>query len=460
MKTPKIALVSLGCTKNLVDSEKILGRLAQGGAVFCQEPEVADVLIINTCGFIKEAKEESVETILQMARLKEAHLKKLIVTGCLAERYKEELTRDIPEIDHVVGLENFDLVAELSGLKEEKNVRHDEPAADLGCQGDFRIRLTPRHYSYLKISEGCNNPCSYCSIPIIRGPFRSRAMEEVLREARELVSGGTKEINLIAQDSTIYGIDLYGRQCLHELLQRLSAIDNLKWIRLLYTHPAHFYPALIKEVADNEKVVKYIDLPIQHINDKILEMMGRGVSSANIAGLIKRLRQKIPGLFLRSTVIVGFPGEGEEEFQELLNFLEENAFERLGAFKYSKEEGTSAAKLKGHVSEKTKKQRLEKVMSLQQELAFKENARWVGKEIEVLIEGVGAIRPRRTVAQNNGAGTRPAPTLQWGYGRFYGDAPEVDGDVKLKGLDLKVGELRRALVTGWEGYNLVARSVD
>ncbi|HHT9139483.1 MAG TPA: 30S ribosomal protein S12 methylthiotransferase RimO [Candidatus Tripitaka californicus] len=456
MKNPKIALISLGCTKNLVDSEKILGRLAQGGASFCQEPEAADVLIINTCGFIKEAKEESVETILQMVRLKEARLKKLIVTGCLAERYQEELTRDIPEIDHVVGLENFNLVAEFSGLKHvvsEANLKGGKN----GCQEDFRVRLTPRHYSYLKVSEGCNNPCSYCSIPSIRGPFKSRSMEEVLGEARELVSSGTKEINLIAQDSTLYGIDLYGRKCLHELLQRLSEIDDLRWIRLLYTHPAHFYPALINEIASNEKVVKYLDLPTQHINDKILARMGRGVNRGDIEGLIKRLREEVSGLFLRSTVIVGFPGEGEEEFQELLDFLEETAFERLGAFTYSKEEGTAAAGLRGHVSEKIKKKRLGEVMSLQQGLAFRENARRVGKEIEVLVEEVGATL---AVAQNKRAGARPAPTLRRGYGRSYGDAPEVDGNVKLEGSNLMTGEFRRALVTTWEGYNLVARCLD
>lgn len=448
MKNPKIALISLGCTKNLVDSEKILGRLAQGGASFCQKPEAADVLIINTCGFIKEAKEESLETILQMARLKDARLKKLIVTGCLAERYQEELTRDIPEIDHVVGLENFNQVAEFSGLKKGgKN----------GCQEDSRIRLTPRHYSYLKVSEGCNNPCSYCSIPSIRGPFKSRSMEEVLGEARELVSSGTKEINLIAQDSTLYGIDLYGRKRLHELLQRLSEVEDLRWIRLLYTHPAHFYPALIKEIASNEKVVKYLDLPIQHINDKILARMGRGVTRGDIEGLIKRLREEVSGLFLRSTVIVGFPGEGEEEFQELLDFLEETAFERLGAFTYSKEEGTAAAGLGGHVSEKIKKKRLGEVMSLQQGLAFRENARRVGKEIEVLVEEVGATL---AVAQDKRAVARPAPTLRRGYGRFYGDAPEVDGNVKLEGSNLMTGEFRRALVTTWEGYNLVARCLD
>lgn len=447
MNPPKIALISLGCTKNLVDSEKILGRLAQGGAIFCQEPEAADVLIINTCGFIKEAKEESVETILQVARLKETRPKKLIVTGCLAERYQKELTSDIPEIDHVVGLESFDRIAELAGLKKDPK---SESHSGTGCQEDFRIRLTPKHYSYLKISEGCSNPCSYCSIPSIRGPFKSRPMEEILREARELVSGGTKEINLIAQDSTLYGIDLYGRQCLHELLQRLSEIDDLRWIRLLYTHPAHYYPALIKEIASNKKVVKYLDLPIQHINDRILAGMSRGVNRAVIEGLINRLREAVPGLFLRSTVIVGFPGEGEEESQELLTFLEEIAFERLGAFAYSREENTAAANLKGHVPEKIKKKRLEKVMSLQQEITFRKNARWVGKEIEVLVEGVGAIRLRRTAA----------PTLQWGHGRFYGDAPEVDGNVKLEGHNLITGEFRRALVTAWEGYDLVAHCLD
>ncbi len=430
MKRPKIALISLGCTKNLVDSEKILGRLAQRGAVFCQEPEAADVLIINTCGFVKEAKEESVDTILQMTKLKESYPKKLIVTGCLAERYQKELTEEIPEIDHVIGLESFDRVAELAGLKK---------MAKNGCQEDFRVHLTPKHYSYLKVSEGCNNPCSYCTIPSIRGPFKSRQMGEIVKEAKELVSSGAKELNLIAQDSTLYGVDLYGKQCLHELLQRLSEVEGLRWIRLLYTHPGHFYPALIKEIATNPKVVKYLDVPIQHSNDTILAKMGRGVKRADIEHLIKKLRDKVPGLFLRTTVIVGFPGEGEGEFQELLSFLKETVFERLGAFAYSKEEGTRAASLTGHVPERIKKRRLKEIMMQQQEMTFKENARWVGKEIEVLVEELSE---------------------QWGYGRFYGEAPEVDGNVKLEGPSLQLGEFHRAIVTSWEGYDLVACCVD
>lgn len=432
MRSPKIALISLGCSKNLVDSEKLLGRLAGGGAVLCQNPQLADILIVNTCGFVKEAKEESIETILQMARLKEgACLKKLIVTGCLAQRYQDELTREIPEIDHVVGLGHFDTVARLSGLKEWP----DPPEAD----GEPRMRLSPRHYAYLKVSEGCDNRCSYCAIPSIRGPFRSRPMEEVLHEARQLVATGAVELNLIAQDSTLYGIDLYGRQCLHELLQTLAEIGPLRWIRLLYTHPAHFYPGLIQEMKRNEKLVKYVDLPIQHINDDILQKMGRGVRRSQIEALIERLKEGVPGLFLRTTVIVGFPGEGEKEFEELLEFLRDAAFERLGAFCYSREEGTPAASLRGHIPEGIKKKRHKEVMSLQQDITFKKNALWIGRTLEVLVEDT-----------SDGL---------W-QARSHGDAPEVDGSVILTGSGLSQGQFRRVLVTDSKGYNLVAHCLD
>lgn len=436
-ETPKIALVSLGCSKNLVDSEKILGRLAQGRATFCQEPEMADVLIINTCGFVKDAKEESIDTILQMARLKEeGGLRKLIVTGCLAERYEEELLREIPEVDHVIGLENFDEIAELSGLTAPEN------GPGSSCQEDsFRVRLTPRHYAYIKVSEGCDNACSYCAIPSIRGPFRSRPIEGILREARELAAGGVRELNLIAQDSTLYGIDLYGRQRLHELLAMLSEIDSLRWIRLLYTHPAHFYPELIREVVRNEKVVKYIDMPIQHINDRMLGMMGRKITRHQIEGLVQTLREEISGLFLRTTVIVGFPGEGEKEFCELLAFLKDASFERLGAFAYSREEGTPAAGFKGRVLEAEKRRRLAEVMALQQEIIFQKNARLVGQTLEVLVDG----------PQEGGRG--------W-LARSYGDAPEVDGNVIVHGSIVIPGEFRRVRVTHQEGYNLVADCLE
>lgn len=451
MSSPKVALISLGCTKNLVDSEKILGRMVQGGAVLCQDPSTADTLIINTCGFIKEAKEESIDTILQMAKLKEeAHLKKLIVTGCLAQRYQEDLLQEIPEIDHVVGLERLDSLVQFTGLKPSNGSCHEEKS--------YSIRLTPRHYAYLKISEGCDNRCSYCAIPAIRGAFRSRPLENLLQEARQLVETGAREINIIAQDSTLYGIDLYGRQRLHELLQGLSEIRPLRWIRLLYTHPAHFYPALVREIAKNEKVVKYIDLPIQHINDNILRKMGRGINRRGIEELIDGLRKEVPGLFLRTTVIVGFPGEGEEEYKELLGFLEKTAFERLGAFCYSREEGTVAASMKGSVPQKIKRKRLKGIMGLQQRITFEQNARWVGRGLEVLIEGPC----REEEANLPGVGQAPyhhGAGQAW-LARFYGDAPEADGNVVVYGSGLAQGEFRRVSVILAEGYNLVARCVE
>lgn len=437
-KTPKIALVSLGCSKNLVDSEKILGRLAQGEVAFCQDPAFADVLIINTCGFVKDAKEESINTILEMARLKEeSGLGKLIVTGCLAERYERELIKDIPEIDHVVKLENFDKIAELSGLTGGRK------GSNGSCnEGEsFRIRLTPRHYAYLKISEGCSNSCSYCAIPTIRGPFGSRPMDEILREAEELAAGGARELNLIAQDSTLYGVDLYGRQCLHELLKTLSEIKSIRWIRLLYTHPAHFYPELTHEIAGNEKVVKYIDMPVQHISDKMLGLMGREVTRSGVERLIQRLRGEIPGLVLRTTVIVGFPGEGEKEFGELLSFLEETAFERLGAFVYSREEGTAAAALRDRVPESEKRRRLDEVMALQQGITFRSNGLLVGQTFEVLVDA-----PRE-----GGRG--------W-LARSYRDAPEVDGNVVVFGSGVAQGEFRKVTITHQEGYNFVANCVE
>ncbi len=437
-KTPKIALISLGCSKNLVDSEKILGRLAHGEVTFCQDPETADVLIVNTCGFVQDAKEESINTILELAKLKEGGGPgKLIVTGCLAERYEEELIKEIPEIDHVVKLENFDKIAELSGIMPH------EGAANGSCNGrdESRIRLTPTHYAYLKISEGCDNSCSYCAIPEIRGPFVSRPLEDISKEAEQLAAGGARELNLIAQDSTRYGIDLYGRQRLHELLRMLSEISSLRWIRLLYAHPAHFYAGLIREIAKNEKVVKYIDLPIQHINDKMLRSMGRQVTRSRVEELIRRLRGEIPDLYLRTTVIVGFPGEGEGEFGELLEFLEETAFERLGAFTYSREEDTPAAAFKGHVSEPDKRRRLAEVMTLQQGINFKNNERLVGHAMEVLVDA----------AHEGGEG--------W-LARSYRDAPEVDSHVSVRGTGLSPGTFKMVTITDQEGYNLVANCVE
>lgn len=437
MKTPKVALISLGCPKNLVDSEKILGRVAENGCVVCQNPEDADVLIVNTCGFIESAKEESIDTILEASKLKtESRCQRLIVTGCLAQRYKESLRTEIPEIDNVVGLGEFDTIADIItptlSPSEGKGV-----GARCGDDWKTRLRLTPKHYAYLRISEGCNNPCTYCSIPAIRGPFRSRPLKHIMEEAEQLAIDGVKELNIVAEDTTAYGIDLYKEQRLHKLLQELSSIDSVHWIRLLYTHPAHFYPELIEEIARNEKVCKYVDLPIQHINDEILKKMGRKVTHAQIERLIEELRSNIPGLIIRTSVIVGFPGETEKQFDELLQFIEDTAFERLGAFTYSKEEGTKAADMQRQPSKKVRERRLKQIMTAQQNIAFKKNKQMIGKTHEVLIE------------------ERSKNGFKGWIGRSYGDAPDVDSNVLVHGSNIKIGNFYRILITDTKDYDLI-----
>ncbi len=439
-----VALISLGCPKNLVDSEKIMGRIAENGGVICQNPEDADVLIVNTCGFIESAKQESIDAILEASQLKtESNCQRLIVTGCLAQRYKESLQTEIPEIDTVVGLGEFDTIAELitastDAPKRDKNFLEAQYIEPL----QTRLRLTPKHYAYLRVSEGCDNPCTYCAIPAIRGPFRSRPVKHIIKEAKQLAMDGAKELNIVAEDTTAYGIDLYKEQRLHKLLRELSMIDEIHWIRLLYTHPAHFYPELIEEIVRNEKVCKYIDLPIQHINDEILKKMGRAVARAQIERLIKELRSKIPGLFLRTSIIVGFPGETERQFNELLRFIEDTAFERLGAFTYSREEGTKAANMQRQSSEKTREKRLNQVMSVQQAIAFKKNKQMIGKTLEVLIE--------EPFQNKNG--------FKGWLGRSYGDAHDVDSNVLVQGSNMKVGNFYRVPITDTKDYDLIGRN--
>ncbi|MBI5678289.1 MAG: 30S ribosomal protein S12 methylthiotransferase RimO [Planctomycetes bacterium] len=435
MKSKKVALINLGCPKNLVDAEEILGRVADSGSIICQYPEDAEVLIVNTCGFIDDSKKESIDTILKAARLKEdAQCKKLIVTGCLAQRYPKELQKEVPEIDHVVGLKDFDKLTNLSGSGQKR-----ENAISTQCNDDWRnrIRLTPKHYAYLRISDGCDNNCSYCAIPGIRGRFYSRTIENILEEAHQMASEGVKEINVISQDTTSYGVDLYGKQQLHVLLEKLSKIKGVEWIRILYTHPRHFYPELIHVIGQQDKICKYIDLPIQHINDTILAKMGRGVTHAYIESLIDDLRSHINRLFLRTSVIVGFPGETEDHFAELLEFVKTTRFERLGVFTYSKEESTPAASFKKQVPQKIKEQRLREVMLTQQEIVLKKHKDLIGNSIPVIIDEKND--------NNNG----------W-IGRTYGDAPDVDSKVIIQGNHVKAGDIKNMRITGTSGYDLTA----
>ncbi|HLE87526.1 MAG TPA: 30S ribosomal protein S12 methylthiotransferase RimO [Candidatus Brocadiaceae bacterium] len=438
MKSKKVALINLGCTKNLVDAEEILGRIADSGSIICQHPEDAEVLIVNTCGFIDDSKKESIDMILKVAKLKEgAQCKKLIVTGCLAQRYPKELQKEVPEIDHVVGLKDFDKLTDLSGSGQKRGKDHSAQRND---DWRNRIRLTPKHYAYIRISDGCDNKCSYCAIPGIRGRFSSRTIENVLEEAHQMASDGVKEINVISQDTTSYGVDLYGKQQLHVLLEKLSKIEGIEWIRILYTHPRHFYPELIHVISQQHKICKYIDLPIQHINDIILAKMGRGVTHAYIESLINDLRSHVNHLFLRTSVIVGFPGETDEHFAELLEFVKTIQFERLGVFTYSKEDNTPAAAFKKQIPQKIKEQRLKEVMLTQQEIVLKKHKNLVGSSVPIIVDEKD---------ENNDG---------W-FGRTYGDAPDVDSKVIIQGNHVKAGDIKNMLITGAMGYDLTASSI-
>lgn len=417
----KCAFISLGCPKNQVDSEVMLAKLNAAGIEIVEEDIHADVVVVNTCAFIESAKKEAIETILDVAWLKEnRNLKGIVVTGCLAQRYKDELFTELPEVDAAIGVGDIDHIVEAVKSAYEDADKPDKPkyrqitCAENQTLGGDRVVTTPEYSVYLKISEGCDNHCTYCVIPSIRGKFRSRPMEDLVREAQELADLGAKELIIVSQDTTSYGKDLYGKPALEELLAELCKIEKLKWIRLLYCYPEDITPTLAARIASEPKIVKYIDMPIQHISDKILKLMGRRGDSALIKEKIKLLRDTIPNLTLRSTVIVGFPGEGNAEFAELAEFLKDVKFERLGVFAFSCEEGTPAARIKdGIVSEKTKQKRLDTLMRNQYEIHAAGNASFIGKTIEVLCEGYD----------------RPSGVY---YGRSAGDAPEIDGKVYFR----------------------------
>lgn len=432
-KSKTVALINLGCTKNLVDAEEMLGRIAANGSTICQYPEDAEVLVVNTCGFIDDSKKESIDMIFKMAKLKEnAQCKKLIVTGCLAQRYSAELKNEIPEIDEVVGLKDFEKITHLTGMRQVDN-------STIYQSDDWRnrIRLTPKHYSYLRISDGCDNRCTYCAIPGIRGNFMSRSIENILEESRQMASEGVKEINIISQDTTSYGLDIYGKQMLHVLLEKIAAIKGIQWIRLLYTHPGHFYPELINTINEQDTICKYIDLPIQHINDTILGKMGRNTTRKSIETLINNLRRLIRSIVLRTSVIVGFPGETDGQYQELLEFVKKTKFERLGVFAYSKEENTPAAKFKKQIGKKVKQQRLEEIMLAQREIVWENNKNLIGKKASVIVD-----------EKDDASGKL--------IGRTSGDAPEVDGKVFINDKQIKVGDIRELVIRNVNGYDLVA----
>ncbi len=438
-----VLFVSLGCDKNRVDSEYMLGKLAQDPFSITDDEAEADVIVINTCCFIDDAKEESIETILAMAEYRTSgRCRSLIVCGCLSERYREEIRREIPEVDAVLGTNATEYILDaveqsLAGEKYE----WFEPLDRVEEHTAGRMLSTGGHYAYLKIAEGCAKQCTYCIIPRVRGKYRSIPMDKLLAEAKKLVEQGVKELILVAQETTFYGVDLYGEKALHRLLQRLNEIDGLLWIRLLYCYPEEIYPELVAAIRDCEKVCDYIDLPIQHCNSEILKRMGRQTDKESLISTITELREKIPDIALRTTVICGFPGETAAQHAELLRFIEEMRFDRLGAFAYSAEEDTAAAAFPDQVDEETKEARRADVMELQKEIAWEKNESLVRRRMTVLIEG--------KVADEDVY-----------IGRTYRDAPDVDGYVFVETTrELISGDILDVNITAASAYDLIAEPV-
>ncbi len=424
------ALISLGCAKNLVNSEQMLYLMSEAGYTLVSDPDGADLVIVNTCGFIDAAKSEAIDNILEMAELKKAgRLGGLIVTGCLPERYKETILAELPEIDAVLGISNFkDIAAAADAVMEGRTLSlfsdQSAPVDELP-----RVVTTGPGWAWLRIAEGCDNFCAFCAIPYIRGRYRSRSMENILEEARDLANHGAKELIVIAQDITRYGTDLYGKRMLAELCRRLSEIEGVKWLRLHYLYPDQFDDELIDEIASNPKIVKYLDIPIQHINNRILGSMNRRGTGDEIRALFKTLRERVPGLVLRTSLIAGLPGEGEAEFEELCAFLREAKIERVGVFPFSPEEGTPAAKME-HVDFEEAQRRADLIMELQAPIMDEFCASFIGKTLDVLCEGCD---------EESG---------QW-YGRSYADSPEIDGQVFFEG-EGREGELVPVLIESAE----------
>lgn len=438
----KVALVSLGCSKNLVDSEVMLNILAGNKYKLTNMAEEADVIIVNTCGFIESAKQESIDSIIEMGQLKSnGKCKVLIASGCLAERYKEELMNEMPELDAVIGTGDYKNILEVidEAMQGSKVVK-------FGHQEQVDIHELPRVIStagastFLKIAEGCDNRCTYCIIPKLRGKYRSRRFEDIVKEAALLAKQGIKEFNIIAQDTTRYGMDLYGEYRIAELLQEISKIEGIEWIRILYSYPDEFDDKLIDVIADNKKICKYLDIPIQHASNKILKRMGRRTTKEEILELIKKLRIRIPEITLRTSLIVGFPGETDEDFKELLDFVKEVRFDRLGVFTYSREEDTPAYGMEEQIDEEIKLKRQERIMLLQSDISYDNNQKMVGKIVEVLVEG----------KEHNKY-----------YGRSGKDAPEIDGNVYFSSkAKYKPGDFTHVLIKEAAEYDLVGEEID
>ena len=439
MKNKKLLFISLGCDKNLVDSEFMIGMLTAQGVVMCDDEAEADIIIINSCCFINDAKEESINTILEMAEYKkDGNCKALIVTGCLSQRYQDEIKQEIPEVDAILGTNSYDAICEAveAALNNNyyKNVNSLEGLPKLTNK---RTVTTGGHYAYLKIAEGCNKNCTYCIIPSIRGRYRSVPMEELVEQAKELAENGVKELILVAQETTLYGVDLYGEKSMHKLLDELNKIPGLFWVRIMYCYPEEIYEELIDSIIRNKKVCHYLDMPIQHCNDAILKRMGRRTNRAQLEQRIAYLRERIPDITLRTTLICGFPGETEEMHEELMQFINDMEFDRLGAFAYSPEEGTPAATFENQVDEELKLDWQADVMELQEEVIFDKNETLIGMETYAFIEG--------KVADENAY-----------IGRTYRDAPNVDGYIFIQtDTELMTGDIVKVKVVGAYEYDLI-----
>ena len=438
-----ILFISLGCDKNLVDSEVMLGLLDKKGYQIVDSEEDADIIVVNTCCFIHDAKEESIQTILEMAEYKkEGKLKALIVTGCLAQRYQQEIIDEIPEVDAVLGTTSYDHIVEVveEALAGNGHVVLEDVDA-LPDVKEKRLVTTGGHYAYMKIAEGCDKHCTYCIIPKLRGNYRSVPMEKLLAEAKDLADQGVKELILVAQETTVYGKDLYGEKSLHKLLRELCKISGIQWIRILYCYPEEIYDELIQTIKEENKVCHYLDLPIQHASDAVLKRMGRRTSKAQLVEIIEKLRKEIPDISLRTTLITGFPGETQEQHEELKDFVDEMEFDRLGVFTYSPEEDTPAATMADQIPEEVKEDRQAELMELQQEIAFDLAEDMVGREVLVMIEG--------KVADENAY-----------VGRTYKDAPNVDGLIFINtDEELMSGDFARVRVTGALEYDLIGELI-
>lgn len=440
----RLLFISLGCDKNLVDSEEMLGILRDRGHTFTDDETLAEGIVINTCCFIGDAKEESVQAILNMAEYKKAgSCRALIVTGCMAQRYQQEILDEIPEVDAVLGTMSYEKIADAleTVLKGERKLEAAS-LTYLPMPGRKRVVTTGGHYAYLKIAEGCDKHCTYCIIPRLRGRYRSIPMEHLIREAGQLAEEGVKELILVAQETTVYGKDLYGEKSLHILLEKLCRIPGLRWIRILYCYPEEIYPELVETIRREEKICHYLDLPIQHASDEVLRRMGRRTSKADLTSIVEMLRREIPDIVLRTTLIAGFPGETREQHQEMMEFVDEMEFDRLGVFAYSQEEDTPAASMPDQIDEETKLTWRDELMELQQEIAFDKARDMEGRVVTAMVEG-----------QVSGEDVYVA--------RTYGDAPDVDGYLFLRTQEtLMSGDFVKARITGASEYDLIGEICD